>query len=78
MEPMTLEEKKIEFAVFCIENLAERLKESPEKVYTRLRHADLMEEYALRFYDSLHTQSKAYIVDELAEVLERREKGGIK
>lgn len=75
MKPMTLEEKKIEFAVFCIECLAERQEKHPEEVYNRLCYADLMSNYVVRFYDTLHTQSKAYIVDELVEVLERREKG---
>ena len=33
---MTYNDKKIEFAVFCIEEVAKRLNELPENVYRKL------------------------------------------
>ena len=38
---MTLEEKKMEFVVFCIENVAEQLNELPENIYSRLNNLGL-------------------------------------
>ena len=73
---MTLEEKKIEFAVFCIENVAKRLNKHAEDTYLRFQKAGVTENYILPFYDTLHTQSKEYIVDEVIEALTTREKKG--
>lgn len=41
---MTLEEKKMEFAVFCIENVAAQLNELPEDIYERLSKQGLIDE----------------------------------
>lgn len=42
---MTLEEKKMEFVVFCIENVAEQLNELPENIYSRLNNLGLIDVY---------------------------------
>ncbi|MGL4293302.1 MAG: DUF3791 domain-containing protein [Bacteroidales bacterium] len=73
---MTSEEKKIEFAVFCIENVAARLQAEPEIIYLRLQKHELIENYIILHYDTLHTQSKQYIVDEVIATLNRREEKG--
>ena len=65
---------ELEFAIFCIENLADQLKMDAETVFDLLTvKSDVLYQYIVPEFELLHTQSKKYIVDELFEVL--REKG---
>ena len=73
---MTYNDKKIEFAVFCIEEVAKRLNELPENVYRKLECSGLMDDFIIGCYDALHTESREHIVDDLIEALRNREKGG--
>ena len=51
--------KELDFAVFCIENVAERLGVSGDVVYRKLTEtSDLLDGYIITYYDSLHTQGK--------------------
>jgi len=64
--------KELDFAVFCIENVAERLGISGDIVYRKLTEmSDLLDGYIIAYYDSLHTQGKEYIVDDILEVMEK-------
>ena len=64
--------KELDFAVFCIENVAERLGVSGDVVYQKLTEtSDLLDGYIIAYYDSLHTQGKEYIVDDILEVMEK-------
>ncbi len=65
--------RELEFVVFCIENIAERLGVNAEKVYKALTEkSDIIKEYIVPGYEILHTQSKEYIVDDIIELLEER------
>ena len=62
--------KKLEFAIFCIENIASALNTDAEKVYSALtEQTDILKEYILPEYDVLHTQSKEYIVEDIINVI---------
>jgi len=64
--------KELDFAVFCIENVAERLGVSGDVVYRKLTEtSDLLDGYIITYYDSLHTQGKEYIVDDILEIMEK-------
>ena len=64
--------KELDFAVFCIENVAERLGVSGDVVYRKLAEmSDLLDGYIIAYYDSLHTQGKEYIVDDILEIMEK-------
>ena len=66
--------KELEFAVFCIENVAEFLKLNGEEVYRLLAEkSDILDNYIIPCFDALHTQGKEYIVNDIVEVI--REKG---
>ena len=66
--------RKLEFAVFCIENVADRLKIDARKVYLALtEQTNILNEYILPEYEILHTQSKDYIVDDILEVMKENE-----
>lgn len=65
---------ELEFAVFCVENVAAKLGIKAERVYKALtEQSDILKGYIIPEYESLHTQSKEYIVDEIIEVMKERE-----
>ena len=67
--------KELEFAVFCIENVAEKLGMDAEKIYQIFTEkSDILNGYIIPEYEVLHTQSREYIIEEILEVM--REKGG--
>ena len=67
-------EGKIEFAVFCIENVAQYLQINPADVYEALAEkSNILSSYIIPNYEVLHTQSKEYIVEDIVEVM--REEG---
>lgn len=69
-----MNEKVLEFTIFCVESLAEQLNMSAKKVYKLLKFdTDVLEHYIIPCYEPLHSQSKHYIVEDLIEVL--KEKG---
>ena len=64
---------ELEFAVFCIENVAARLGVNAEKVYNALTEkSDILYAYIIPEYEMLHTQGKEYIVDDIIEVMKER------
>lgn len=64
---------ELEFAVFCIENIAKRLGKNAEEIYRALTEkSDILNSYIIPEYDMLHTQSKDYIVDEIISLMEER------
>ena len=61
--------RELEFAIFCIENIAAKLGVSAEKVYDALTEkSDILNDYIIPEYEILHTQGKEYIVDDIIEV----------
>lgn len=63
--------ERIGFAIFCIENLAIRLKKPAENVYLALTGKDnILEKYIIPCYDFLHTQEKDYILDDILETMQ--------
>lgn len=67
---------ELEFAVFCIENVAARLHIRAPEVYDLLTEkTDILNTYIIPSYDSLHTQGKDYIVDDIIAVL--KEQGAV-
>ena len=58
------------FAVFCIEGIAEYLRMDGAEIYKLLTEkSDILDSYILKYYDTLHTQSKEYIVEELVGLM---------
>lgn len=64
---------ELEFAVFCIENIAIRLRKNAEEIYQALTEkSDILSNYIIPEYEMLHTQSKDYIVDDIISLMEER------
>ena len=63
------DKNKLEFAIFCIENLAitlKTLKKDGREVYAALAEtSSLLFDYILPNYNTLHTQDKDYIVNDI-------------
>ena len=65
--------RELEFAVFCIENVAAKLGVGAERVYRAFTEkGDILHGYIVPEYEMLHTQSREYIVDELLDVMNER------
>ena len=65
--------KELEFTVFCIENVAEHLGLKGEEIYTlQAVKSDILDNYIIPCYDTLHTQGKEYIVDDIVDCMEEK------
>ena len=65
--------RELEFAVYCIENVATALGKPSDVVYHALSGMDgVLYQYIVPSYDVLHTQGKDYIVNDICEVMAKR------
>ena len=65
--------RELEFAVYCIENVAAALGKSSGDVYRALSGDNgILAQYVLPSYDVLHTQGRDYIVNDICEVMAER------
>lgn len=65
--------KELEFAVFCIENVAKELVVDGTVAYDMLAvQTDVLQNYIIPCYDVLHTQGKEYIVNDLIDMLKAK------
>ena len=66
-----MSQKEMEFAVFCIEALAEHLQINGTQVYEKLSVTDgLLAGYIIPNYGVLHSQSRDYIIRDLIETMQ--------
>jgi hypothetical protein len=66
--------KELEFAVFCIENTADELGLTGVEIYRqKTKKSGILDDYIIPCYDTLHTQGKEYITNDIIEYM--REKG---
>lgn len=61
---------ELEFAIFCIENVAAKLGVNAERVYQAFTEkSNILNGYIVPEYEVLHTQGREYIVDDLLDVI---------
>lgn len=66
-------DRELEFAVFCIENVAIHLGVSAEKVYQGLAEkSNILNGYIIPCYEVLHSQSKEYIVNDIVSLMQEK------
>lgn len=66
-------DRELEFAIFCIENVASYLGVGAERVYEAFTvKSDILNGYIIPCFDILHTQGKDYIVDDILTVMKER------
>ena len=64
---------ELEFAVFCIENIAIKLNSLPEAIYRKLAiDSNILNEYIVPEYEVLHTQGKEYIINDIVELMQEK------
>ena len=64
---------ELEFAVFCIENVAKKLNVDAEKIYQIFTEkSNILNGYIVPEYEVLHTQSREYIIEDLLDVMKER------
>ena len=64
---------ELEFAVFCIENVAAKLGVDAERVYQAFtEQSDILHGYIVPEYEVLHTQRREYIVADILDVMRER------
>jgi hypothetical protein len=71
METSKLDEDKLDFVIFCIEALAERLGVDGKTAYDFLNDNDMIGNYIVRCHNVLHTQGEHWIVDDLIATMHR-------
>lgn len=71
----SLEEQRNIFAASCVETLALRLGVSTRDAYSRMEQVGMMEKFVYPFYDTLHTESREHVTEDLLECLLLWEKG---
>lgn len=70
----SFDKDKLEFAIFCIENVAKKLNQNPRDTFDTLtKSSDILMSYIVPSYNVLHTQGKKYIVNDI--ILCMKEKG---
>lgn len=67
---MTFEQ--LDFATFCIGNLATRLNVSQREVYNQLKSSGILYDYIINGYEVLHTFSKEYLMEDLVSYMQEK------
>jgi len=66
--------KEMEFAVFCIEGIAEHLECNGADVYEKIgKHGGVLDEYIIPNYGVLHSQGKEYIVEDIVAIMQKED-----
>lgn len=66
-------DRELEFAIFCVENIALYLGLEAEKVYDALTvKSDILNSYVVPCFEALHTQGKDYIVEDILAVMKEQ------
>jgi len=67
-----MNKKELDFAVFCVESVAENLNMNASDIYSMLSSGSkILDEYIIPNYAPLHTQSKEYIVNDIIEYMRK-------
>lgn len=65
---------ELEFAIFVIEGVAERLGITGDLAYQLLAaETNVLQDYVIPSFDVLHTQGKSYVVDDVLSVLRKKD-----
>ena len=63
------------FVATCIETTARWLGTSYKDVYQRMKRVNLIEQYILPHYETLHTESRENLAEDLVECMKNWEEG---
>lgn len=74
---LPLEELKLAFAASCVEGIAQKTGKPYIEVYERMSRVKAIENYILPYYDTLHTESREYLLDDVMEYIRNKERGEV-
>ena len=63
---------KLDFALFCIGSIAERLKLNQTEVYDKLQQSGILQNFIVKGYDVLHTFDSEHITDEIVDYMNEK------
>lgn len=64
--------RELEFAIFVIEGVAERLGIAGDEAYRMLKDGpDVLDTYVIPSYDVLHTQGRSYVIDDVLRAMHK-------
>lgn len=67
-----MDDKILNFTIFCVGSLADKLKMNARDVYHKLQDAGIIKGYIIPCYDVLHSFSKEYIVEDLIDYMRKK------
>lgn len=71
---LPLDELKLAFAASCVEGIARKTGKHYSEVYERMSKVGAIENYILKNYDTLHTESNEYVLEDVEEYIQNRER----
>ncbi len=71
-EAKGMNQETLSFVVYMIHQCAWAWNMTPAEVYARLQQCGCIQDYLVRHYEVLHTQSSGYVVEDIKEYLTRR------
>ena len=69
---MAMDRNQLEFALYCVENVAEDMGKDTIEVYDLLKSSGILLEYIVPLYDILHTQGRDYIVEDIRDAMRKK------
>lgn len=67
-----MERKELTFTIFLIHQLAEAWDKSPSEVYAILKSGNVIEDYIVPCYDTLHTLGDQYLIEDISGLVTER------
>lgn len=65
--------RELEFSIFCVDFVADKLQLSPKIVYEKLKSSGLLDDYIIANYEVLHTLGKDYLVNDIIKLMQERD-----
>ncbi|MDE6113119.1 MAG: DUF3791 domain-containing protein [Bacteroidales bacterium] len=70
---LSQEEVLLGFVASCIEYTARRLGRPYQDIFARMQRTDMINSYLIPCYDTLHTESREHVTDNVIAYLKERE-----
>lgn len=67
-----MDDKVLDFVVFCITKFSVLLKLPQQDIYNRLKDSGILHAYIVPSYDVLHTFSERYLMEDLADYMYKK------
>ena len=69
-----MNQESFSFVIYMIHACANKWGKLPSEVYTMLSSVDCINNYLVKHFDIIHTQSTSYVIDDITDYLNARHK----